>query len=519
MHQTTVEVARQAQARLVCHLSCWINPDGGVYAPCASRIIESALALHLLELYAVRPDARRQLRNFLEAARSGKDVPYLDRILANAVLDHATPFGPELVDKIMKGFNHHTAMRKHLLVEALLYVVGAVDTVAHPSVELFDASDLQIWKQVEMTACKAIYAHALGRREWVSEDDLAILASLQNSDHVWEGNILVHLMVLHALRLYPECDREMRIGLTALLAAQRHDGGFTLTADMNVTVTGVAGTALAEAGADTVLLHRISDWLAARQQPNGAWIYNRLGTQTDAETTAFALETMLMTDQDRYDDGLGRGCAYLCSMQGRDGGVPLYEPGNPSEASITGETVTVLSRFGDRYRSQVERGARFIIDQQRSDGSYDLNWSASDANVLLRVCHGLRDALVSGCLSPAVQFSARKTVRRSTQYLEKRQNLDGGWGQRAGQPSDPVSTGFALSALGTDGAPSAVEAGLLYLCDTQEEDGGFRAATETYSPRPILLGFATLSSAYALRGLSVALRALEDGQRRRPSAF
>ncbi|MET9644787.1 prenyltransferase/squalene oxidase repeat-containing protein [Streptomyces syringium] len=423
--------------------------------------------------------------------------------MATAALGFPVPNGSVLVQEITKDIDHFTAGRKRVLLEAVLYAVGATGEATATPPEIFEAGDLQVWKQVEMTACKVILARALGKQgEWIRHDDLRLLASLLRPDRIWEGNILVHLLVLTALHGFPAYQQQTRNGLTALLAAQRHDGGFSLCPDMNVTITALAATALAEADADPALLDRMTDWLAARQDVTGGWVYNAATTQTDVETTSFVMEALQSAPHPRYTEHLRRGYPYLCRMQNPDGGVPNYQHGNPSETSITGETATILSAQ-PIHTAQVQRAVRFVIGQQHADGGFSLNWSASDANVILRACLGMQSAITHGRLQSPMEQAARHAVRRSTDFLGRRQNPDGGWGQQPGEPSDPTSTAFALCTLARTRPdhPAAARAAS-YLLNVQNPDGSFTAPPDTYSPRFIPIDFKILPSIYALRALA-----------------
>ncbi|MET9644799.1 prenyltransferase/squalene oxidase repeat-containing protein [Streptomyces syringium] len=502
--------AREAACRAAQYLAARVRPDGSIHAPCESRVLESALALRLLEAHEIGPNAQ-QLRAFLTAARRRSDASRLDMVLAAAALRLPVPEEAHLAEKITNGIDHFTAGRKRVLLETVLYAVGATGEVTPPPPEIFDAGDLQIWKQAEMTACKVILAHALGKHEeWIRQDDLRLLASLLRPDRIWEGNILVHLLVLSALHHFPGYQQQTRDGLTAILAAQRHDGGFTLCPDMNVTLTGLAATALAEADADQDLLQRMNNWIAARQDPTGGWVYSATTTQTDVETTAFVMEALHTVSPRTYSAQLRRGCTYLQRMQNPDGGVPNYQPSNPSETSITGETVTILSAQ-PRYTVPVQRAVYFIIDQQHADGGFALNWSASDTNVILRACHGMQNAITHGRLQPPLEQAARHAIHRSTAFLRNRQNPDGGWGQQPGQPSDPTSTAFALSTLGiTHPDHDTAVRGATYLYNAQGPDGAFTAPPDTYSPRFIPIDFKPLPTIYALRALTHTLKALGE---------
>ncbi|MFE2267590.1 prenyltransferase/squalene oxidase repeat-containing protein [Streptomyces griseosporeus] len=86
--------------------------------------------------------------------------------------------------------------------------------------------------------------------------------------------------------------------------------------------------------------------------------------------------------------------------------------------------------------------------------------------------HGLctvRDRLP---LPPSLADAVDHTLERAARRLEGTHNRDGGWGQRPGQASDPVSTGYALAALGLLQRRRLVPSALAYLAACQRPDGG-----------------------------------------------
>ncbi|MEJ8639805.1 prenyltransferase/squalene oxidase repeat-containing protein [Streptomyces sp. MS2.AVA.5] len=506
---------RNAHARLMDYVTGRFDAQGRFEVPCESRILESSLALSLLQAARIHPEHHERVRAYLRAAGDGPYVSALDRVLTGALLEGCPPAGPELTNAMMAGFDHFTAVRKRLLLETVLHVCGAVDKVAEPVWEAFEVGGLQVWKRVEMTACKAVLASARNCPDRVTDDDLALLAGTMDAGRIWEGNVLVHLMVLHALRLYPGHGDRFAKGTEAVLAAQRPDGGFSLVTDMDPVLTGIAGTALAEAHADPALLASIGAWLAARQRTTGSWNHNDDTTQTDVETSAFALETLLLIDRDCYRKQLDLGCRYLSRMQNTDGGVPVYQPGNPSEVSTTGESVTVWSRYdSSQYATQIDAGARFLIEAQHANGTYEIDWSASEGNGIMRATHALMDALATRVLPDTTAEQARAAVDKSIHHLLRVQNPDGGWGHYEGRHSDPISTAFALTTLGMADVHDPSPAAVAYLCAKQNPDGNIPSESETYSPRPLVIDFESLPAAYILRGLTLAMRGIERNQPR-----
>jgi energy-coupling factor transport system substrate-specific component len=89
------------------------------------------------------------------------------------------------------------------------------------------------------------------------------------------------------------------------------------------------------------------------------------------------------------------------------------------------------------------------------------------------------------------------SLKRSSAWLRRAQNGDGGWGFRRGAASDPDSTGAALQGLAAGGGKGgAIAGGSSYLRRAQRPDGGFALAGSRSSN--------TQSTAWAVQGLVAA---------------
>jgi hypothetical protein len=90
------------------------------------------------------------------------------------------------------------------------------------------------------------------------------------------------------------------------------------------------------------------------------------------------------------------------------------------------------------------------------------------------------------------------SLERSSAWLRRAQNGDGGWGFRRRAASDPDSTGAALQGLAAGGGKGgrAIASGSSYLRRAQRADGGFALAGSRTSN--------TQSTAWALQGLVAA---------------
>ncbi|GHE98531.1 prenyltransferase/squalene oxidase repeat-containing protein [Streptomyces fumanus] len=507
---------RRSHRRLTDHLATMVTAEGEVFSHCESRVLESALMLRLLEAERTEPAVQARIRGFLAGSRATARLSAVDQLLLAAVLDRRPPLGPEVVDGLMNGFHHFTAARKRVLLQSILYAAEAIDTVVLPQDSALEARQFQSWKQVEMTAGKCLILHGLGHPERVTEEELTTLATAVGTGRLWEGNLLVHLMALHALRRYPGYRQHIRNGLPPLLAAQRPDGGFSLTP--GIECTGFGGMSLVEAGVESELQARMGRWLVSTQTPSGGWTYNPLTEQTDVETTALSLETLLRIDRHRYAHHLTRGCAYLESLQNPDGGYPIYNYGNPSAVAQTGEALSVLAQHDPgRYAARITRGARFLMDSQQRDGTFDVDWHLSEAASMMRAVHALEDALEARVLPDRTAHAARNVIQRTVKRLIDTRHQDGGWGYTPTDMSNPVSTGFALTALAMAGIRTGLHEGASYLCARQDPDGNIPACLDGSSPRMFPIEVKSVTAALILRGLTHALHSIQDTATGTPS--
>ena len=247
------------------------------------------------------------------------------------------------------------------------------------------------------------------------------------------------------------------------------------------------------------------DWqIKAGGVEPGGWSFefeNDLYPDTDdaAEILIFLARTKL-PDGKRQRAALERGRRWLLGMQSANGGWGAFDKDNtrrlvndipfcdfgevidPPSEDVTAHVVEALSLLGDAGSPAVRRGIRYLRREQRPDGSWWGRW-------------GVNHVYGTGGVLPALKAAggdmSRPYVRRARRWLLEHQNEDGGWGESCDSyvdpaaigrgPSTPSQTSWALlGLLAVDGAggdgfvPQAMERGVGYLLDTQEEDGQWR---------------------------------------------
>ncbi|MFI0165590.1 prenyltransferase/squalene oxidase repeat-containing protein [Streptomyces sp. NPDC017095] len=488
-----------ARQRLAGRVLARIGRDGLVQAPCRSRALESALALPLLRRYAPHPAAAARLTGHLRHRAAARPEPRLDALVAAAAL---RPGGSgRALGSVLDGFVHFTGARKRLLLRAVdtaLAGPGAAPASASPADLGGTTADLHPWSAAVVTACLVIET---GRADTAQR---RLLLAAQRGPGIWEGHVLCHLLTLHALARLGGHEDVVTAGVAGLPAHQRADGGFPFICGEEVFVSALAASALAGSADETArrAAHRVCGRLARLQGDDGGWAYAPRVEQTDVDTTCVVLEALRATDPARHHGAVRAGERYLLALRGADGGFPTYRAGAPSEVVMTAAAAGTLDPAAPGAPEVLAGALTFITGRQNPAGTYEEGWSRSDANALLRTQWALRRAALVP--DPAVRRAAREATGRALGYLAVSRNADGGWGQRPGEPSDPVSTAFSLGTEAVAGAASepSLRRGLGYLLSRQAGDGSFPSRPDSTGPRGLVFDVPALADVYVLRALT-----------------
>ncbi|WP_068271538.1 squalene--hopene cyclase [Aldersonia kunmingensis] len=353
----------------------------------------------------------------------------------------------------------------------------------------------------------------------------------QEADGGWGGIQPPWVYSLLALNLmgYPIDHPAMKAGLdgldTFVLHGQTPEGPTRRLEACQSPVwdTALALAALLDAGApsDDPAVLRAANWLLDEQVtgaggdwqvrrpdlPLGGWAFefandNYPDTDDSAEII-LSLRRVAHPEPGRLTDALDRAVEWTAGMQSRDGGWGAFDADNtstvptmlpfcdfgavidPPSADVTAHVVEMLAREGDRHTERVQRGVRWLLDNQEPDGSWFGRWGAN----YIYGTGAAVPALIEAGVDPG-----SSAIRSAVRWLTEHQNPDGGWGEDlrsyrdrdkwAGRgESTPSQTGWALIALlaagcgsaafRTDSDSSAVRAGVEYLVVTQRIDGGW----------------------------------------------
>ena len=338
----------------------------------------------------------------------------------------------------------------------------------------------------------------------------------------WAGIIPAMLNSLLALRAsgYALDDPAVQRGLDAVdrFGVEEDDVYWVQPSISVVWDTALVMRALVDADVtpDHPALVRAGEWLLGKQiLKGGDWQWRSKGEPggwafefwndyypdvDDSAAVVMALHDVRLPDEARKRGAVLRGARWIDSMQSRPGGWGAYDVDNdkewinrmpygdlramidPNTADLTAHVIEMHVRCGTTSdRRRIERGVRYLLDEQEADGSWFGRWGINYLN-------GTSAALIALALLPPAPERAR-ALDRGIAWFVSVQNDDGGWGEtarsyddestKARGPSTPSQTAWALQGLlacdeRLDArARDAVERGIAFLLDRQLPDGGW----------------------------------------------
>jgi squalene-hopene/tetraprenyl-beta-curcumene cyclase len=240
------------------------------------------------------------------------------------------------------------------------------------------------------------------------------------------------------------------------------------------------------------------DWKVKRPtlQPGGwAFEFANVNYPDIDDTAEVVIALRRISDEvvPTTSEAVERGTNWVIGMQSRDGGWGAFDADNtrhlieklpfcdfgavidPPSADVTAHVLEMLALRGLGGTDAAQRGVRWLLEAQETDGSWFGRWGANH----VYGTGAAVPALVAAGLAPD-----STSLRRAVRWLEGCQNADGGWGEdlrsytdsswRARGASTASQTAWALLALLAASPRSpAVEAGVRFLVDSQREDGGW----------------------------------------------
>jgi squalene-hopene/tetraprenyl-beta-curcumene cyclase len=272
--------------------------------------------------------------------------------------------------------------------------------------------------------------------------------------------------------------------------------------------TCLATVALADTGLrqDDPAVARAIDWMRSKEITSygdwhaiprrgrpGGWSFEIANERyPDTDDTAEVILAMIKAGVPAGDGAITRGVDWLLAMQSSNGGWGSFDVDNdrrivtqlpvcdfgevidwPTE-DVTAHILEALAVAGlSRDHPAVRRGVRYLLAEQRSDGSWWGRW-------------GVNHIYGTGAVLPALvavgEDLTAPPIRRAVDWLAAHQNPDGGWGERIESYWDPAwvgrgdstpsQTAWALMGLqAVDPHHAAVAGGIRWLVEHQSPNG------------------------------------------------
>ena len=334
-------------------------------------------------------------------------------------------------------------------------------------------------------------------------------------------------------------------GAAFLRASVRADGSWPIDTNLATWVTTLAIKALAHQPGTLSPEQQLTlrEWLLGQQYrvehpythaAPGGWAWTDLpGGVPDADDTPGALLALLhlgVVDASTRLAGQ-MGVRWLLDLQNRDGGIPTFcrgwgaLPFDRSSPDLTAHTLRAWTAWlpqldeslERRTLRAVDRGLRFLVRQQRSDGSWLPLWfgnedAPDDENPLYgtaKVVIALRELRARGFALPD------EILERAQQWLVHRQDKSGGWSGAADGPVSVEETALAVEALAGTEHVGATDRGAEWLVERVESGAwsepapiGFYFAKLWYYERlyPLIWTVGALGKVAALRANELANR-------------
>jgi squalene-hopene/tetraprenyl-beta-curcumene cyclase len=498
----------ECRVRLTAHLIGQVGSDGGVRDRCGSRVLESSIMLFLLRAEDRYPAAQRSIAGYLSRrsgtaypGRDGAALGALESALIQAVLSDR-PSAADSAFAFLDAFDHFSSPRKQFMFRTLLTELGAADDHAPVDLEAVGYAEYATWVNLEMCALKILRAYQCGRPELATAADrdyLMTQLATGSTRRIFEADVFAHLVALLAARRVQPGTPLVSAGLDYLLRAQNPDGGLPFIAGWEPFLTAVSALALAAGEADTALIEYMAAFVAAHQGRDGGWPYAPGVHQSDADCSPYCLALLRVAGPRRFAVQIGAAEQYLAALVNTDGGFGTYRRGDSSEVGVTGCAVLALAPARDRFAATLDGAVAFLLRRQRPDGTFERGWSLSEANAMFRAMLALRHGAAATPGTPAA--AVERAFESSARYLTGAQNEDGGWGQRADDPSDVLSTSYSLLTLNACDTTGPVPRAHEYLLAQQRGDGGYLSIPDSAGPRPIPHDVPVLADAFALLAL------------------
>lgn len=485
------------------------SEDGRLVGGCNGRALESALALHLFRRADHAPDRQAGLAAFCRRARdrdpqelshAGQLDRQLSDVICELVLDGGLgPDGLTSLSRALAAFDHPTLWRKRVLIEVILTELGGLPASGAPlSPSVVTAGSAHLWVSILLAAIRVLQLCHLDRAHEVGEQEIAGLVATQSTDGSWEQHVLVTCVVLLALTRIRRAPGACALGLRFLAGQLRPEGGIPFITNEDVWISCLGSMVLAEARVPAHELLLTEHYLVQLQQPDGGWAYAEGVTQTDADDTSVALTLLARRGPSTHLITVRRAVAYLLALQNADGGFPTFVRGAASDAEITAKAIVALQSSGIAPPDAIDRAWSWLAQAQQADGGFRGEWKLCVTYPALHV--------INAAVGQRPGTRAAQVRGRCVAFLRGLRRRDGGWPIHPDDPgSHTLSSAYALGGLSA--CLGSLTSRELYesiwaLLAAQGPDGGFRATADSLGPRPFVYDVPILATIYSVWALA-----------------
>ena len=302
-----------------------------------------------------------------------------------------------------------------------------------------------------------------------------------------------------------------------------------VTIDGRYWDTALVLAALKDSGESSPELERAGDFIVSNQQPNGGIPFGEdFWYAPDTDDTALSI--MGLGAFPKFRPAVSKAVRWLQSMQNDDGGWGAFDRNNqptkllsemvkdfadsveffdPSSADVTAHILEALGSLGYRMENSatIRRAIAYLENTQDPvTGTWRGRWG-------INYLYGT-SASITGLIAVGYP-SSHSRIRRAVEWLESRQNADGGFGETSASYLDKIKAGVGISTptqtawalLGlvasTERGSPAIERAVHYLLSEFQKNGLWKdgSAVGTGHPGIVYMEYPSYPYAFPLMAL------------------
>ncbi len=314
-------------------------------------------------------------------------------------------------------------------------------------------------------------------RELLLDKVLKKLKSIQPAHGGFlEAIPLTAFTMMSLIRTGVEDEDLIKKSIDFLLARQRNDGSWPIATDVALWTTTLSVNAIFSGNAskaiDEITSKKIKEKILDMQHQKihpftsaapYAWLWTDLpGGVPDADDTSGALTALWRLSADDLP-AVTLGLEWLVNLQNNDGGIPTFcrgwgkLPFDKSCPDITAHALTAFAlwepsvdnAFRGKLKKSTSKSIHYLLRTQNRDGSWNPLWFGNEnqkdhQNLVYgtsKVLEGLFQA------RQTTDIIVMPAIEAGMKFLCSSQNSDGGWGAGKDLPSTIEETSIALAAV------------------------------------------------------------------------